>query len=181
MISVCWKSRADNVVALFWRSSGIRSCACWCLRAGDSTRGCFVFCLWRAGYIFQSEVNRGPSKSLGTFLLPHPLSTILLYFGPSTAVSPKALWFCNQFHTIFLPKPLFSLHFYPLTCQCTSISRGAYSHLDLPLPVPLIFPSDALLLTFRWPFARSFPPSVPSSCFKGFSFSPPPPEMPPSA
>lgn len=127
-----------------------------------------LFCQWHAGYIFQSEVNKGHSKSLTTFPLPYPLCTILLYFGPSAMVSPKALQLCNQFLTVFLPKPLFSLHFYPLTCQSTSISRGIYSHLDLPLPAQLIFPSDALLLTLRWPFPRSFPLSAPSSCFKGF-------------
>lgn len=39
MISVCWKSWAENVVALLWRSPGIRSCACWCLRAETSHVG----------------------------------------------------------------------------------------------------------------------------------------------
>lgn len=138
MISGCSKSRAqaDNVVALFWRSPGIRSSACWSLRGGDCTHVGVLFCLW-IYCIFQSEVNRGHFKSLSTFLLPYPLCTILLYFSPSAIVSPKAPWFCNQFHAVFLPKPLFCLHFYPLPCQSISISRSVYSHLDLPLPAPL--------------------------------------------
>lgn len=107
MSSVCSKSQADNAVALFWRSPGIRSSACWCLRAGDFTCGCFVFCLWHAGYIFQSEVNRGRSKSLTIFLLPHPLCKILLYFGPTPIVSPEALWFYQISHNISAKASIF--------------------------------------------------------------------------
>lgn len=53
---------------------------------------------------------------------------------PSCLVSPR---FCNQFHTVFLSKPLFCLPFYPLSCQSISISCSMYSHLDLPLPAQL--------------------------------------------
>lgn len=58
MISGCSKSRAqaDNVVALFWRSPGIRSSACWSLRGGDCTHVGVLFCLW-IYCIFQSEVT----------------------------------------------------------------------------------------------------------------------------
>lgn len=102
---------------------------------------------YHRGYIFQCEVNGGNHQKLQspTFLLPYPLCTILSFSGIPAIMSPSAISYC------ITAKTFISLHFYPLTCQSSSISHIIYSHLDLPLSVQLISPSAAPILTFHSP------------------------------